>query len=843
MNKRPVCLVSLFYILGILSTEKNLIWIMPAIAGIVLLCFFYGKSIRELSFILIITFILGMSLTKACALKRDNCLSYVRDKEDIAVSGKIYKKEIKDDKLIYYLKNKDFRAILYTEADVDNIVTDEKKRALGVDEIPIGSYVTAKGSLGFMREKRNEGNFDEEAYYYSRGIYFKIFDASVTVKKRPLFSLREFLFILLVKMQDVIEGILPGEESGILCAICLGSKAGLSDDVKDLFRDTGLSHILAVSGLHVSVVGMGIYSLLRKRSLSFALAGSISAAVLLCYGIMCGNTVSTVRAVGMFIIYMISQIMGEAYDAPSALSFMGMILLLINPMYLFYTGFLLSFLTVFGILFVAKPLSDLYLDYKRLVWERTHKKDVGRRYRPSLFDSIKTSFVFSFGIQLFSLPILLLNFYGVSPYVIFLNLIVLPFVGVLLFAGLMGGLFGAFISLLVGALPIGLFHALKFIPKLILYPCHLILYFYEFLMTNALKLPYAKIFFGAPKPVVCVIYYILLFALTYIILWRGNRLSVKAAIREDKTGRSDFYLSRKGKKDALILVTMLCLLPLLVIIHLPDKFSVTMLDVGQGDCLMISDGHGRHYMIDGGSTDVKEAGRYRVLPYLKYHGINRIDCWFVTHCDLDHISGLSELLEEDYHIGKICFAKCVEKNENYEKLTALATEKGVPLSFIKTGDRIGREECFFTVLYPGSEPVFSGANENSLVLHLKAGCFDAVFTGDIGAEQERYIIDEKKIDKSTVNAELGFIGNTNEIELLKSSHHGSAGSNDMEWLKTLSPELCIISAGVNNRYGHPSPETLERMDKSEALHLCTADCGQITVKLKKEKMLVDYYLH
>ena len=253
------------------------------------------------------------------------------------------------------------------------------------------------------------------------------------------------------------------------------------------------------------------------------------------------------------------------------------------------------------------------------------------------------------------------------------------------------------------------------------------------------------------------------------------------------------------------------------------KLSIDMLSVGQGDGIVVRTPEGVTFLIDGGSTSNDSLGEYVLLPYLKYYGIDHIDYWMISHMDEDHYNGGLALIELGYSIDNVVVARASgeEKAGGYDEVETTAKAAGAELLYIEASDRIGAGSVEFSCLYPGERPVYDGTNENSVVLWLTAGDFDMIFTGDLGEDQERYLLDD---------VEMSGLFSGGNIEVLKTAHHGSKYSNCSEWLMNLSPELCVISAGKYNSYGHPSPDTISRMDSLGISHLCTIDCGEISIQ-------------
>nr|MCR4674693.1 MBL fold metallo-hydrolase [Lachnospiraceae bacterium] len=290
-----------------------------------------------------------------------------------------------------------------------------------------------------------------------------------------------------------------------------------------------------------------------------------------------------------------------------------------------------------------------------------------------------------------------------------------------------------------------------------------------------------------------------------------------------------FFKEERIKKPGKIItgygvVGILCFC--LFVLHLPKPFEIDMLSVGQGDGIFIRSKENVIFMIDGGSTSMKEVGKYVLEPFLLYQGVNRIDYWMLSHMDTDHISGCMELLEEGFPVSYVILPKSVidenekEPKEHYEKILQLCKNNDTEVLYIQKGERFGTTSIEFLCLGPNYPSKFLGTNENSMILKLSYGKFNVIFTGDMGSEQEKVVLEEWK--------------NIGKIEVLKAAHHGSKNSNCIEWLQTLSPSLSIISAGKDNLYGHPSWETLNRMDELDISYLCTIEQGQIKIRGRED---------
>ncbi len=627
-------------------------------------------------------------------------------------------------------------------------------------QFQVGEIHKITGKLHNFSTARNEGNFDAASYYRSRqtGFYLNPEKSAMLAENRNVVLKK--VTELKARLANVYETVLGEWSAGIIKAMVLGDKSALDEEIQSLFTAAGISHILAISGLHVSVIGRGLYGTLRKIGCGFCISGIISAIVLVLYGIMTGNGISTRRAVGMLLISMMGQIVGRSYDMLNGLGMMCLFLLWENPFLIEYTGFWFFVTALFGIGFAGELLAE------------GHKR-------------IGNAFWMSMGVTLVTLPVVAYCYFEIPVFSTMLNCMIIPLLTPLFIFALLGGMTGVF-----------------FLPltEMLLLPCEWILHLYEWACEWVQRLPFSVIITGQPSVEKMMVYY---GVLTGGILWIKYHAMQKQAQKA----------SEKGKVIWKIALAVCCFT---VILYQPQHpFEVTFLDVGQGDGIYLCDGEGRHFFIDGGSTDEKEIGKRRILPFLKSRGIKKIHYWFVTHADTDHISGLLEVLESGYEVACLVLPKAAPRDENYGKLIAAAKANETQILHMQTGDYIKTKTFELECLYPDSTEI-EDRNESSLVLELRMGRFGALFTGDISSEQERKL------------AESGCL---EDITLYKAAHHGSKGSNSMEFLQKLTPEIAVISCGADNAYGHPAKEAVEHIAEAGAEIYYTMNSGQITIRL------------
>lgn len=838
-------------LLGCLFVNSNTksAYIILAFAIIFALCFVLyeiNNKLRIIFVILSLIFSLGIFITGS--IRYNNYLSdkdyfdRIEEGDTVIFQGELAKKEKKTASYYLYFKN-----VITNDLALDSnegIILQSDS-----DDIPIGSTVIVEGKKVQFNIARNEGNYDEKAYYNSIGILMKVKGTVSEVCDEGL-GICEKLYRFKEDMKMSYSSNLPGEEAGIVSAMTLGDKSDLDSDVKELFNLSGLAHILAISGLHISIVGMSIYRLLRKRGISFAVSGIISSILVILYGIFCNGGVSTTRAVIMFLVMILANILGESYDMLTAIGVALIVVLFFNPYCINSAGFVFSFVAVAGIGIVVGPLVSLYEKYcrMRMLYKEGKVDSVLREVfikNKKMWLQIKKAFLSGVLIQLVTLPIVCFYYYEIPIYVVLLNCLVIPLLGLLLGTSLIGGIVvtvGGF--LIETAVVIGAFcgEVFCFVGSVLLYVSHFIVYIYEMLAYHFLQLPFARIVTGAPAIYKVLIYYAVLVVVTRFLLYRYEDMDEVCDAGKEE-GRRESYcgaLYKTGTWRGIILICCFVVLAADVFVITNNSncsdFEIDVVDVGQGDGIFVKGDN--NYFFDGGSSDIKNVGTYRILPFLKCKGISHIDYWFVSHVDSDHISGLIEALDSGYSIENIVVDKYMTNEENYQDIEVSAKDNGVNLIVMNKGDVIGEENLKFTCIFAGDDSM-NDINANSLVLLGEYVCgyntTSMLIGGDMTVESEECVLRDM---------ETGIINKVDisDIDILKVSHHGSKTSSSEKFLETISPGFALISAGVNNRYHHPSSEVIERLDAQGVAHKCTNECGRLRVTYQDDAIIVESFL-
>ena len=788
------------YICGVLLYFRpREIWaaLLLMTGGSVVLVLAAHRKKKKASVMAVLAAVLFLTAFIRCGVqeqKYEKCLENAGSRTEMELTGIVFKKEIKTNSYLYYLKTSNFK----NSEDFRENENIGKVLVYGSEDVAsIGSEIEVSGQLEQFPHASNEGNFDLADYYKSQNITLRMFAEDIKIRKESGWNFREMLYQIQKRISQVYETELNDRDAGILGTLVLGNQAMMEDEIEELYQGAGISHILAISGLHISILGYGLFRFLRKCRCSYWSAAGVSGGAVFAFALMSGMAVSARRALIMYLLMMGAQVMGKTYDAVNALALAALIILTVNPQALFQSGFQFSFLSLAALCISSAVLSGRKEEAARRLQEENRKfptvsgKADGLRGRirkrwGAFLESVMSGAI----LQLFLVPLTAWHYYEVPLYALFLNLLVIPLCGWLLGFGLLGGVTGIFFPEL---------------SKWLLIVCHMILAVYEKAIGAVNALPFSQVVTGRPESWILLIYYVFL---------TGICLSVIC-------GKPSLFFSRKLYHKAAMLVHGYAglLLPALflgALLFLPERqvCRVDFLDVSQGDGIYLTDGHGTHLMIDGGSTDEKQVGKYRIRPFLKYNRVKKIDVWIITHGDEDHYSGALELMQSGYPVDYLVLAGAMPDDDSRQTLEAAARQNHTEVVRVSAGDSLDLEGCIMRCLYPDEEETGNDVNALSQVWSLEKDGLSVLFTGDIDAETEEKLMKRKLLEQYTI---------------LKAAHHGSGNSSCAEFLETVSPAYTIISCGEGNFYGHPHRETVDRLKKTGSMILQTMDAGQITV--------------
>ena len=707
-----------------------------------------------------------------------------REGDYVTLLGQVYQKEYRisygEEKVLLYLNSiSNVQGVdtpfISTKNQYKNIICEVSPVELRqIGRIPpLGSHIVVEGIFQNFLHATNEGEFDAANYYALEGIDGKLKDVEILRMDKHQWPIREGLYKLRQYLLGNLYIAFPEKEAALLAKMLLGDGSGLDKEIRDLYQSNGIVHILSISGLHITLLGMGFYQGLRRLTVPIipsALAGGM---VILLYGVMTGFGVSACRAVGMYLIRMLGEVLGRTYDMLTAMGVLAVTMLLNNPLLSYHSGFLLSFASVCGVGFLVPILTPKGPLYSSKPWDR-HIKILMK----SVCGRVVSGFVTSLSVTLFTLPIQCFFFYKIPVYSVFINLLVIPFMSVVMSVGIVVMIFP--ILCFLSPIEVGIFE------------------WFEWLCRVFEELPGHTLILGRPDMWKILVYYgLILIAIGCHKRWKA------------------------------VCYSCLGLGILLLFIRFPTGTQVYCLDVGQGDCIVVRTRDDKCFLFDGGSSSHQNVGEKIILPFLQYHGISKLDGVFLSHGDADHVNGVLQLLDEGLIEVEIVFLPDVQEEGMNELSEKLKKVEDLQVWSVHMGDVWQTEGFSLECLHPRAD--YQGeSNETSACYLFQVDEFTMLFTGDVEGEGELCLVQELQRQK--------IIG----VDVLKVAHHGSVNSTSEELLAQIRPKVALISCGKNNPYGHPHGETLERLHNTGSVVWKTPESGRIEVDAEKGR--VDGYL-
>ncbi len=689
-----------------------------------------------------------------------------------------------------------------------------------------GDLLRLSGELLRPEPARNFGGFDYREYLRRQHVHFLLSVKGVDGIEREEHASSAFSLTTLLRSVDALREKLalavaaafPEDQAGYMSGLILGITDGIDPEQYEQFSELGLTHLLAISGLHVAVfvaAFLWLFGLLRipKETGSLIVMG-----LLPFYVLLTGAAPSILRAGLMAMLALYAARKNRLKDGLHLVCLAAIAMLLWNPFYALDVGFQLSFLVTAGLILGVPAMSRL-LPVKPLM----------------LNGSLSVALV----AQLVSFPLTVFYFNQVSLLSLAANLLLVSLVSFIVTPG------GTLAMLAALAHPQA--------AKLLAWPVSAINRVTFGIIAWMNGFPQFRVVWPSPPAWWIPLYYgcggILLLTAAKAKDAKSRRklgldLPERRWIGEKVNGLS---LSRVRNVSGVLLVL------LLVFGCVPQEErsgaigTISFLDVGQGDSILIRTPGHRNLLIDGGGTvlfrksgeewkerrDPYEVGRKLLVPLLKKRGIGTIDTLIVTHLDDDHFGGLQALLEQ-LTVHRIVFNGTLKESSSAERFFRTAARKGIPLLQARAGTRfIPDSDTELLFLSPNREAdvLAEAAEQNEISLVFQLTMFDSrfLFTGDMGQTTERSLLEGETLPHGSL---LG-------IDVLKVAHHGSKNSTGVSWLSYWHPRYAVISAGKNNRYGHPSEETLKRLQIAQAEVLRTDLQGEIRMKVTRKGLRIE----
>ncbi|MED4754146.1 DNA internalization-related competence protein ComEC/Rec2 [Brevibacillus choshinensis] len=735
-------------------------------------------SLRRYIILYVFTSILaGLYFTGYEILHQSELKPYAEQERSIWVRGTIDSAVIRDgDVARFYLdvqewtfSGKNWNKIDRTERLAIRIKLDQEEEAKKAEAWRRGSAWSGHVRLSVPSGARNPYAFDYSRYLYWQGVQV-IGEASYrTVQVEA----SNGMWAQFQNWQDDaasrVESLFDDPEvAGYMKSLLLGVGNDVNPELAEMYADLGLSHVLAISGLHVTLVSSMFMWTLERTGLGRRWALTATVSMLIGYVFIVGASASAVRSGLMGGVGLACQVLGKRLDGKDVWAGTLIVMLLANPYQLWHIGFQLSFAVTLGLI-IFVPFSQ-HIFIRIPLW-------------------IRTLVAVTIAAQAVSFPFLVYHFHQFSALSWLVNLIVTPILSMVV------------LPLGYIALVVGMIH-----PFLASWPVllstHLLQGLHEPLFAlNQMEMPFSH--WPHPDWWWLLLYAGLLFVLP--ILWQ---------------------MGYHRQRDAIVCLALY--IGLLVLARQPfsgdQEVRITFLDVGQGDSIVVEISNQKVYLIDAGGTirfpvreswrekrDPFEVGKDIVLPFLRARGIETIDRVVLTHGDLDHIGGMAALVPR-FSFGEVLVNGDTPEGKEREVLQRFH-QKGVPILTGRPGqswsDAPGVD---WRWLQPG-QPSEASGNEASIVLQLTAYGKSVLFTGDIERDGERRVV------------QYGLP----EVDVLKVAHHGSDTSSTDALLASLRPKTAVISVGANNRYGHPSAEVLQRLKKTGSKVYRTDRHGAVTL--------------
>ena len=628
--------------------------------------------------------------------------------------------------------------------------SDSTERKNFYETIKPGNYVLIKGTFQQGRDIRNPGEFDYRKFLLSKGITgiinsydsasIKILDSNYDFFKDLVFQSRKYLDELIYKLHNK-------QTAGLLRGLLLADRSEIDYETKQNFVNSGVIHILAVSGLHVGYILL--FFIVVFGRFNIYLRSILTIVGLLCFMLITGIPASVFRATLMSIILIVAFLTGRSTNLLNSIALSAVIILLVKPSEILNPGFQLSYSAVLSIALIYPVIQQVI-----------NQTTIKRKYLKNILLFIGVSL----SAQIGTLPFTLAYFNKLSFISLFANLFVIPLAGVIV------GL--AIVTLLIGSL----------LPSIAIYLA-IVNNIVTSLMIDLVRfsgsLNFAFIRINNFSLLDSIFFYVFISLLVYTY----------------KT--SEKFLFR-------LLISLIVFANIYLFSQLDDKkllpdglLSVLMIDVGQGDSFLIKFPNGQTALIDAGVVDpFFDTGERIIIPLLDYLGIEKIDFGFVSHLDTDHYGGFASLIHNK-KIKEVYRPKpdSSDKSIRFEKFL---DKHKIPIK-IYDKSKIEISNVALYILNDANNEYLNklSSNDRSGIIKIVHGKNSFLFVGDAEIPAEEYYLKHHR----------KFL----DSDVLKVAHHGSKTGSSEEFLKAVSPKISLVSAGIKNKFGHPSEIVLERL--------------------------------
>ncbi len=610
-------------------------------------------------------------------------------------------------------------------------------------------------------------DFDYQAYLANKEIYTVISYPEIELLStgrgnRPL----EWIYSLSDRLSAVCSEILPEPHSSLVRGVVLGIRGGIPETVRDDFAHTGTAHLLAISGLHLSIIaGMLLSFGIRVFGREHYIYVWLALVGVWIYALLTGMNPPVLRAAIMASLFLVAELLGRQRSAGTALAFAAAIMVGFNPRILWQASFQMSFAAMAGLVFIFPHIQPLL--------RRAADAIPGEQpFITAAAGFIADSLSISIGALAAVWPLIAYHFGIISPAAPLATLFALPSLPGVIFTGIAAGIAG-----------------------IIFLPAGQVIAWITWLFTGYMMLV-VRIFSAVPFVEgsyfdirMVWAYYTVLSA----IIWLVNSSDGVASIEHRTAG----FVSGLQKKWLIAPLLVIAVLVSVTAVTMPDdNLRVSFLDVGQGDSILIQKGS-RQVLVDGGPySQAVNLALGEKMPFWD----RNIDMVVLTHPSADHITGLIEVLKR-YRVEQAIYPETDFKSGIYDEWLRLVKEKETEFTVARAGQRIKLGGAIvIDILNPQGTPLTgtqSDIDNNGMVLRIETGEISFLLTADIMQEAEMEMVYNRAGLKSTV---------------LKVAHHGSSTSTSGVFLSVVNPRIAVIQVGADNPFGHPKDEVLNKLE-------------------------------
>ena len=768
--QRPLLIVAISYIIGIVIGVYFRMSIPFILIILIINCIIINKKYLKVIIIIIMTIIISSTETIYLNNRYDNINENLNAKS-IKLIGTICSQiEETDYKYIVTIKTekryKNVKMIIYFNKD-----------KVELEKLTYGNEIVITGKYNEPDGRRNYKGFNYKEYLKTKEIYGIIECESEVqvVKNKNLNFIQLAINNLSIKIKQNLDKILLKDTKDLAVGILLGVSSDIDSEVKQNFRDCNLSHMLAISGSHLTYLILGLNLLLNKKILGIRKCKVITIIIIIIFMLIVNMSSSIVRAGICTIISILGTLIYRKSDSYTAIAISLLFSLIKNPFSLFNIGLQLSYLATLGIIIFYTMLSKIKISEGKL-----------KKY-------IIENIISTLSANILILPITTYYFNTIPTNFLLSNLVAGPVLGISLIFELIT-VFISFISI-----------KLAQIPGAVVNVCLILLTKITKIIS---KIP--NITVVTPKIASVILIYIII-----LNVW--------------------LYTNKKNIYKNLKISRLLCILIIIILIinflNIERTMRIYFIDVGQGDSSLICTPTGKNILIDGGGSRTPEkydVGEKVLLPYLLDRRIKKLDYIIISHFDADHAQGIEAVIDK-IKVKNIVVSRQASQSVEYDKIIKMCKEKKIKIIDVKRGEKIVIDKyAYFDILHPGDtllDDGKGGLNANAIVAKLNYKMdnklFTVLFTGDIEYDAEQELVKE--------------YGNKLKSDILKVAHHGSKTSSSQEFINLVKPEIALIGVGKDNTFGHPNYGVIEKLKKIKAKIYRTDLDGEIIIKMEAKK--------